>query len=112
MEELSTNVSDNHTAQMDGILYQSKLRKIPIIITKYNDNNIKGWRAEIADNYDNYKPDKYDNINFEDLDFHFNHEIETHDKDNLVFNRRKDAVACAKFVNKKYLSGKAKIWFL
>ena len=88
-----------------------KLRKIPIIISKYKDN-VKGWRAEIADNYENFKPAKYDDINFEDLDFHFNHEIETHDKDNLIFKRRKDAVACAKYVNKKYLNSKAKIWFI
>lgn len=88
-----------------------KYRKIPIIITKWNDD-IKGWRAEIADNYDNYKPAKYDDINFEDIGFHFMHDTETHPNDDLVFLTRKDAVKTAKFCNEKYLNGKAKIWFI
>ena len=89
----------------------SKYRKIPIVIMKSNDV-AKGWRAEIADNYENYKPAKYDDINFEDLGFHFRHDIETHPNDNLVFLTRKDAVKCAKFCNENYLDGNAKIWFV
>jgi len=88
-----------------------KYRKIPIVIMKWNDG-INGWRAVIADNYENYKPATYDDINFEDLGFHFRHDIETHPHDNLVFQTRKDAVACAKFCNEKYLGSKAKIWFI
>lgn len=88
-----------------------KYRKIPIVIMKWNDG-AKGWRAEIADNYENYKPAKYDDINFEDLGFHFRHDIETHPNDDLVFLTRKDAVKAAKFCNEKYLAGKAKIWFI
>jgi len=114
MEETSKN---NETAQLgigavSGSLFSSPFKKIPIIISKWNDNEVKGWRAEIADNYENYKTAKYEDINFEDLTFHFNHNTETHEKDNLVFYRRKDAVECAKYINKQYLNGKAKLWFL
>jgi len=86
------------------------LRKIPIIISKWNDNGVKGWRAEIADNYENYKPKKYEDINFEDLSFHFKHPVDVHEKDYLVFNRKKDALECARYVNKSVLNAKAKIW--
>ena len=97
---------------VSGSLFSSPFKKIPIIISKWNDNGVKGWRAEIADNYENYKTAKYEDINFEDLTFRFNHNTETHEKDNLVFYRRKDAVECAKHINKQYLNGKAKLWFL
>ena len=95
-----------------GSLFPSPFKKIPIIISKWDDNDIKGWRAEIADNYENYKTAKYEDINFEDLSFHFHHNTETHKKDHLVFYRRKDAVECAKYINKTHLKGKAKIWFI
>jgi hypothetical protein len=78
---------------------------------KWNDG-VKGWRAEIADNYENYKPAIYDDINFEDLTFHFKHDIQTHLDDDLIFLKRKDAVNAAKFCNKKYLNNKTKIWFI
>lgn len=87
-------------------------KKIPIIISKYNDGEIKGWRAEIADNYENYKTSKYEDINFEDLSFHFMHNTETHELDHLVFYRRKDAVECARYINKTHLNNKAKIHYL
>ncbi|MCP9763817.1 hypothetical protein [Lacihabitans soyangensis] len=96
---------------VSGSFTVSKYRKIPIVIMKWNDG-FKGWRAEIADSYENYKPLKYDDINFEDLGFHFRHDIETHPNDDLVFSTRKDAVQCAKYCNEKYLGGKAKIWFI
>lgn len=99
-------------AGVSGSLFSSPLKKIPIIILKWDENNIKGWRAEIADNYENYKIEMYEKINFEDLTFHFHHNMETHEKDNLLFYSRKDAVECAKYINKQYLAGKAKIWFL
>ncbi len=89
-----------------------KLNKIPIIISKWNDGGCKGWRAEIADNYENYHTTSFSEINFEDLSFHFRHAIDTHHKDNLVFYKKKDAVACAKYVNSDILKNKAKIWFL
>lgn len=89
----------------------NKFRKIPIFITKWNDGNAKGWRAEIADNYENYKTSKYNDINFEDVGFHFNHSVNTHEKDCYVFYLRKDAVKAAKEVNEKFLNNKAKIWF-
>jgi len=92
-----------HKPDNNGRLFLSSFKKIPIIISKYNDNRVKGWRAEIAHNYENYKTAKYEDIDFEDLSFHFYHDIETHEK---------DAVECAKYVNKQYLGGKAKIWFL
>jgi hypothetical protein len=96
---------------VSGSFSLPKYRKIPIVIMKWNDG-VKGWRAEIANNYENYKTAKYDDINFEDLGFHFRHDIETHPNDDLVFLTRKDAVKCAKFCNEKYLGGKAKIWFV
>ena len=89
-----------------------KYRKIPIVISKCDDDDIKGWRAEIADNYENYKPAPYDKINFEDLTFHFRHDFETHLHDDLVFITRKEAVGAAKYCNEKYLNNKAKIHFL
>ena len=88
---------------------EKKLRKIPMLITKWNDGSV-GWRAEIADNYENYKPVKPAEVNFEDLSFHFKHNIDTHENDALLFNRKKDAVACAKYVNETYLNGKGKVW--
>lgn len=100
-----------HKHIVSGSFSIPKYRKIPIVIMKWNDG-AKGWRAEIADNYENYKPAKYDDINFEDLGFHFRHDVETHPNDNLVFLTRKDAVKCAKFCNEKYLGSKAKIWFI
>jgi len=96
---------------VSGSFSLPKYRKIPIVIMKWNDG-AKGWRAEIADNYENYKPAKYDDINFEDLGFHFKHYIKTHPNDDLVFLTRNDAVKAAKFCNEKYLGGKAKIWFI
>jgi len=92
--------------------FPSLFVKIPILISKWSDGNIKGWRAEVADNYENYKTARYADINFDDLGFHFKHNTLTHEKDELVFYRRKDAVECANYVNKQYLGGKAKIWFL
>ena len=86
-----------------------KLRKIPILITKWKDEN-KGYRAEISDSYENYKPMEAEKINFEDLSFHFSHNTDTHENDHLLFNRKMDAVECAKYVNKTYLNGCGKIW--
>lgn len=88
-----------------------KLRKIPILISKYNDGGVNGWRAEIADCYNEYKPMMAKDINFEDLTFHFHHSVDTHEWDDLVFETRRNAVKCAKYVNETYLKGKAKIWF-
>lgn len=90
---------------------KSKLRKIPILISKYDDNNIKGWRAEISDDWENYKPKDLDSINFEDLSHHFHHQIDVHQNDCFVFETRKKAVECAKYVDKEYLKNKSKIWY-
>lgn len=93
-------------------LFTSPLKKIPIIISKSNDDSIVGWRAEIADNFENYKTSRYEDINFEDLTFHFESNIDTHAKDSLLFYRRKDAIKFAKYINKQHLNSKAKIWFV
>lgn len=90
---------------------KQKLRKIPLLITKWNDGEVKGWRAEIADNWGNYKPIQIDKINFEDLSHHFNHGVETHEKDQFVFWTRQAAVEAAKYINKTYLFGKGKMWY-
>lgn len=89
-----------------------KLKKIPILVSRNGDCTIKGWRAEIADNYNDYKTTEFGKINFEDLNFHFNCWIngDVHDMDHFVFIRKRDAMECARHVNKLYLSGKAKIW--
>ena len=84
-----------------------KLRKIPILITKEAKNK---WRAEISDNYENYKPIACNEVNFEDLDFHFEHKYETRHDDAFLFYRKIDAVECAKYINEKYLNNKGKIW--
>lgn len=96
---------------VSGSFFDKKFRKIPIVISKWNDNGCKGWRVEIADNYENYKHEKYDNINFEDLSFHFKHNVRTHELDHLVFYTRKDAVKCAKEVIETEKLN-CKIWFL
>jgi len=90
-----------------------KFRKIPILITHFNDEGAKGYRAELADNYEDFKTALYEDLNFEDVGFHFHlpSEFETHEKDDLVFTRRKYAVSAAKYVNDKFLNNKAKIWF-
>jgi len=92
------------------ILATKKFRKIPILISYWNDGEVRGYRAEIADNYENYLPTEYQKVNFEDLSFHFTHSVEPHPFDKNVFVNKKDAVECAKFVNEKFLVGKAKIW--
>ena len=94
-----------------SVVFPRPFKKIPILVSKWDDGNAKGWRAEIPDNYENWKTSRYEDINFEDLNFHFQHDIETHEQDQFVFYRKKDAVACARFVNGKYLNGKGKIWF-
>jgi hypothetical protein len=86
--------------------------EIPIVISKYQDGKIVGWRAEIADDYENYESKNYEETNFEDLSFHFEHGVRQHDNDNLVFITRKDAIRAANYCNEKYLSNKAKIWVL
>jgi hypothetical protein len=84
--------------------------EIPILISKYQEGNLKGWRAEISDNYEDYKPTKSNDVNFEDLTFHFKHPIDTYG-DGFMFQYKKEAVECANFCNKKYINNKAKIWF-
>ena len=58
-------------ASVSNFLFSSPFKKIPIIISKWQDDNVNGWRAEIADSYENYKTSRYNDINFEDLSFHF-----------------------------------------
>lgn len=94
---------------VSGSFFDKKFRKIPILISK--NDEFKGWRAEIADNYESYKSEFGKNMNFEDLNFHFHHNVITHELDDNVFTTRKDAVKCAKEVIEKYKLN-AKIWFL
>lgn len=86
--------------------------KIPIVISKYSDGKWIGWKVEISDKYENYVRTKYSHVNFEDLSFHFNHPFPTHGILGLDFQYKKDALACARYCNKLYLKGKAKIWVL
>lgn len=94
------------------ITEKQKFRKIPILISKWNDGNVSGWRAELPDNWEEWKPATYDKINFEDLSFHFQHGYETHAEDQYVFYTRQCATAAAKYVIKEVLTDKAKIWYL
>lgn len=90
---------------------KQKCHKIPIIITKWYET--EGWRAEIADNYDDFKPAYIDEINFEDLEFHFGgsgFERTDEMEDQYVFKYKRDAVQFAKECNKEHLEGRAKIW--
>ena len=106
--KLSQNTQSLQTC-VSGSFFDKKFRKIPIVISK--NDEFKGWRAEISDNYENYKTSKYSDINFEDLGFHFHHKIDTHELDDLVFYTRKDAVNCAKEVMETEKLN-CKIWFL
>lgn len=94
------------------ITEKQKFRKIPILISKWNDGNVSGWRVELPDNWEEWKPSTYDKINFEDLSNHFNHGVWTHEKDWLVFYTRQAATAAAKYMIKEVLKNKAKIWYL
>jgi hypothetical protein len=93
------------------ITEKQKFRKIPVLITKWNDEDVKGWRAELPDNWESWKPNTYDKINFEDIGHHFNHGYYTHERDNHVFYTRQCATAAAKYIIKEYLKGFGKIWF-
>lgn len=89
----------------------SLLTQLPIIIYR-DDSPSKAWRAEISDSYEYYKPAKFAEINFDDISFHFRHPIEPAQCNHLLFQYKQDAIAAAKYVNKTYLGGKAKIWFI
>ena len=94
-------------------LANRRLKKIPIIISKYCDGgNITGWSAQLADTYENYKTANYEDLNFEDLSFHFGIVCAVDMLDYFFFYTRRDAVKCAKHINEKYLNNKAKIWFV
>ena len=108
MNKLKTDTQLPQTIVSDSF-FDKTIRKIPILISK--NYEFKGWRAEIADNYENYKTSKYSDINFEDLGFNFHHKINTHELDDYVFYTRKDAVNCAKEIIEKHKLN-CKIWFL
>lgn len=96
---------------------KSLIKRIPIIIYKSESKDALGWRCEIADCYESFKPKLFQKINFEDLSFHFKHPTLNIEGawPNLVehgFRTKKDAIDAAKFCNEKYLSGKAKLWRL
>ena len=98
---------------VSGSFFNKTFRKIPIIIYKDIDDGIKHWRCELPDDYPNYKPKKYNEINFEDLDFHFHFSKGVGEPDAYpgYFSRRKDAVLAAKDVIKN-TNFNFKIWFL
>lgn len=77
--------------------------EIPILIIKEDDC----WRAEILDNYVNNKPSTLNNINFEDIGFHFIYDGDL--DDNYLFDSSDAAYDAAKYCNENYLNGKAKI---
>lgn len=117
VENLNKQISDSWEEKalkksIDVDLPIVKYRKIPMVISKYGDGEYNGWRAEIPDNYKEFKPACYDDLNFEDLGFHFGFPTERHHNHYYLFKNRKDAVEAAKYVNECYLQGKAKLWYL
>jgi len=82
-----------------------KFNKIPILITK-DDEHI-GYRVEVPHNYDDYKPAKFEDLEFEDINHHFH--LKCGDK--YIFPSRKIAKEEANFVNEKYLKNNGEIWF-
>lgn len=93
-------------------------KKIPIVISPFEikaNGLVVNWRAEIADSYENYHTMKYEDINFEDILFHFNCDIGEMEPgeqgDQYTYKRKKDAVASATYVATNLLPGKCKIWF-
>ena len=94
-----------------AIIRAGILKQIPIVISREEDEDRPGWYAEIPDSYENYIPDTYLNLNFENLPFHF--EVDgwnDGDSDAYSFSSKKNAIAAAEYVNMKYLGNKARIW--
>ncbi len=103
---------------MNFDFYTEFLKDIPITVYKddyYSDDvNKECWRVTLPSNYENYLPSKYSDIEFEDAGFHFiyEHLFKTALFDYCVFTNKKEAIKCAKYVNKTHLKNKAKIWIL
>jgi len=100
---------------MEKLDYTKTLRKIPILIYRCPSSDLRGWRCEIADDNENYKPRTAGEINFEDLSFHFRHptpnlEAKYPDLVELGFRTKSDAVEAAQYCNERYLNGNAKLW--
>lgn len=83
-----------------------KFKKIPILVSPDGYEGKRYWRCEISDNWEDYKPLKYKDVNFEDLAFHFHLPIYT---DDYLFPTKREAIEAAKYVieNRKL---NAKIW--
>jgi len=78
-------------------------KSVPIIIIP-SDENV-GYRVEIPDNYMNYKPAKYSDLNFEDLNFHFNL-----DDDRYIFTKEEALETAQCVIDRGTLAKKCKIW--
>jgi hypothetical protein len=83
--------------------------KIPILI-RYLERGL--WSVEIADNYKEYIPAYQQDINFEDVLFHFHIPIWNGFDERSVtnyFSNKKIAISVAKYVNETYLNNKGEI---
>jgi len=90
------------------ILTSFLFEEIPILISKSEG----AWTCEISDKWEDYKPSKIEDINFEDTLYHFHYSVEMFQWPKFAFDTKRDAVEHAKFINARYLSSKAKIWTL
>lgn len=80
-----------------------KFHSIPILVY-----GVKGeYYCQIPDNWDEYKPAKYDDINFEDLPFHVHCPMTS--EGDFTFERKKEAMEAAKDFKSSFKL-KAKIW--
>jgi len=117
--DIYNNLRDEDLQRLRTEKYKTgdpKLRylHIPIFILEADDADRKGWTAEIADNWEDFAPIIHEEVNWEDLGFHFNFrgDIENGNvEDDYLFKTREDAIEAAVFINQKYLDDKAMIWF-
>lgn len=96
---------------MKNILHKN----VPILITHLERGL---WSVEIPDNYQNYKPMYQEDINFEDVAFHFDIPIwNGFDSPEYIsinlynFSNRKIAMSVAKYVNQTYLNNTGEITY-
>lgn len=87
------------------ILYcnsKDKLMNIPVIITKQMSQKGRdmGYSVEIPDNFMDYNPSKYEDINFEDFCYHLPEGVGEYDIESglYLFPRKKECVSHVKSI--------------
>ena len=114
MSKLKTETQLPQTI-VSGSFLEKNFLKPPIIIYKDFDEVFEKnrWFCKVADDYAYYLPKKYQEINFEDLTYHFDYDNSKSPKQSIIysFKNKKDAVLVAKEVIKN-ANFDFKIWFL